>query len=69
MSDLYSQLVVIVESLQKALDAQLQMNESLIRRLNALETHAVTTGEVVLKLLKEQHGEDKCGKHCACGGN
>lgn len=61
-----SGLVGLVDSLQKALNAQLQVNESLMKRLNALETHAVQTGEVVLKLLKDQHGVDACGKHCAC---
>lgn len=64
-----SGLVNLVDSLQKALNAQLELNQSLMKRLNALETHAVQTGEALLKLLKEQHGEDKCGKHCACGGN
>lgn len=59
-------LVGLVESLQKSLQAQLELNESLMRRINALETHAVQVGEAVVKLLKDQHGEDKCGKHCAC---
>lgn len=59
-------LVGLVESLQKALRAQLDLNESLMKRLNALETHAVQTGEAVLKLLKDQHAGDACGKHCAC---
>lgn len=61
-----SGLVGLVDSLQKALNAQLQVNESLMKRLNALETHAVQTGEAVLKLLKDQHGGDACGRHCAC---
>lgn len=59
-------LVGLVDSLQKALRAQLDLNESLLKRLNALETHAVQTGEAVLKLLKDQHGGDSCGRHCAC---
>lgn len=66
MSDLTPQLVDLVANLQKALGAQLAVNESLMKRLNSLEEHAVLTGETVLKLLKEQHGSDACGRHCAC---
>ena len=61
-----SSLIGLVESLQKALQAQLELNESIMRRINALETHAVVTGEGVLKLIKDQHGGDACGRHCAC---
>jgi hypothetical protein len=66
MSSVNEQLVELVTSLQSALKAQLELNASIMRRLNALETHAVQTGEAVLKLLKEQHGGDACGRHCAC---
>lgn len=66
MSDITQQIVDLVGGLQKALAAQLELNQSLMKRLNALEAHSVQTGDAVLKLLKEQHGGDACGKHCAC---
>lgn len=61
-------LVELVASLQKALSAQLELNESLIKRINLIEEHSVQTGDAVLKLLKDQHGGDACGRHCACKG-
>lgn len=61
-----SSLVKLVEGLQKALDAQLELNQSLIKRINLIEEHSVQTGDAVLKLLKDQHGLDACGRHCAC---
>lgn len=67
MSDMTPQIVELISSLQKALAAQLEVNESLMKRLNALEDHAVATGQSVLNLIKEQHGGvQPCGKHCAC---
>lgn len=66
MSNITEQLIELVGSLQKALSVQLQLNEAMRKRLDALESHAVSTGDVVLKLLKEQHGGDACGKRCAC---
>lgn len=61
-----SVLVKLVEGLQKALDAQLELNQSLIKRINLIEEHSVQTGDAVLKLLKDQHGGSACGRHCAC---
>lgn len=61
-----SVLVKLVEGLQKALDAQLELNQSLIKRINLIEEHSIQTGDAVLKLLKDQHGGSACGRHCAC---
>lgn len=61
-----SSLVKLVEGLQKALDAQLELNQSLIKRINLIEEHSIQTGDAVLKLLKDQHGGSACGRHCAC---
>lgn len=66
MSNVSDQLVELVASLQSALKAQLDLNASIMKRLNALEEHAVQTGDAVLKLLKDQHGGDACGRRCAC---
>lgn len=61
-----SGLVSLVQGLQKALNAQLELNQSLIKRINLIEEHSIQTGDAVLKLLKDQHGGDACGRHCAC---
>ena len=66
MSNITEQMVNIVGDLQKALSAQLQLNEMMRKRIEELETHAVATGDAVLKLIKDQHGGDACGKRCAC---
>jgi hypothetical protein len=66
MSNITEQMVNLVGELQKALSAQLQLNELMRKRIEELENHAVMTGDAVLKLIKDQHGADKCGRHCAC---
>lgn len=66
MSNMTEQIVGLIDGLQKALTAQLELNQSLMRRINLLEEQALQTGEAVLKLLKEQHGGSACGRHCAC---
>lgn len=66
MSNMTEQIVNMIDGLQKSLTAQLELNQSLMRRINLLEEQALQTGDAVLKLLKEQHGGSACGRHCAC---
>jgi hypothetical protein len=66
MSNPLEPVIDLVANLQKALSAQIEVNQSLMARISKLEEHSVMTGDVVLKLLKDQHGVDACGRHCAC---